>query len=213
MVAVPKIWPGSTVACLATGPSLTQADVDACSGVVRTIAINDAYRLAPWADVLYSSDRNWYPKHDGVPAFTGPKYGIGSSPGKANPFSKYPDIQVLQNTGYHGLERHPGGLRNGKNSGYAAINLAVHFGAMRIVLLGYNMGRAHGKSHFFGSHPSGLIDTPEALYVTFRQSFETLLEPLREAGVEVINCTPDSSLSCFPTMDLRAALAGAEVVA
>lgn len=199
------MWPGETVACLATGPSLTQADCDGLRGKVRVIAINDAHRLAPWADVLYSSDRRWWPHYKGVSSFTGLKYGVGSGLNKSNPFSGYPEIQVLKNTGYSGIETEPNGLRTGRNSGYAAINLAVHFGAARILLLGYNMSHHHG-AHFFGDHPVGLHQT-SGLYPGFRRSFDSMVAPLKALGVEVINCTTNTSLHTFPQQPWREVLA------
>jgi hypothetical protein len=201
MVTVPKLWPGETVVCMATGPSANQADADFVRGRARVIAINDAHRLAPWADVLYSSDRQWWRHYKGVPGFQGMKYGIGSGIGKRNVFTQLPRVRVLLNTGYNGLESSPNGLRNGRNSGYAAINLAVHFGAKRIVLLGYNLSFTGGRAHFFGDHPSGLRQTA-ALFPGFRRSFDTLVEPLKAIGVEVVNCTANTSLTSFPTGDL-----------
>lgn len=196
------------MACLATGPSLTQADCDLLRGKVRVIAINDAHRLAPWADVLYSSDRRWWPYHKAVPAFTGQKFGIGSGLQKRNPFPGLPEIRVLQNTGYSGIEVEPTGLRTGRNSGYAAVNLAVHFGAARILLLGYNMSHHHG-AHFFGDHPAVLRQNA-GLYPGFRRSFDSMVEPLKTLGVEVINCTPNTSLHVFPERKLRDVLASQE---
>lgn len=207
----PPLFDGETIACLATGPSLTAADVAVCRGKVRTIAINDAHRLAQWADVLYSSDRRWWPYYKAVPGFSGLRYGIGSGLNKRNPFRDYPEITVLKNTGYDGLETDPGGLRNGRNSGYAAINLAVHFGARRVLLLGYDMSAARG-AHFFGNHPPALMQNA-ALYPNFRRTFETLVEPLHTLGVEVINCTEQSSLTCFPIRPLRDVLADKAVAA
>jgi hypothetical protein len=201
LARVERLWPGETIACLATGPSLTQSDCDYLRGRVRVIAINDSYRLAPWADVLYSSDRRWWPHYKGVPSFEGSKFGVGSGQGKANPFTGYPEIRVQKNTGYSGLEIEPNGLRTGRNSGYAAINLAVHLGAARILLLGYNMSHQNG-SHFFGNHPAGLNQSA-ALYPGFRRSFDSLVEPLKAAGIEVINCTPNTSLHTFPRRALR----------
>src|SRR5689334_19405100 len=197
---VDRVWPGATIACLATGPSLTIEDCDYVRNKARVIAINDAHRMAPWADVLYSADRTWWRHYDGVPSFEGIKFGIGSSIGKANPFGAtrllldgpihpgYPDIRVLKNTGYDGLETDPSGLRSGMNSGFSAINLAVHLGAKRILLLGYNLGYRNGKAHFFGDHPPALAQD-EWRYAGFRRVFESLVEPLRALDIEVINCT------------------------
>jgi hypothetical protein len=147
---VPQLCPGGTVVCLAGGPSLTQADVDYCRGKATVIAINDAYRLAPWADVLYACDKRWWDWHKGVGSFKGLKYAL------QRPALKWPGVQILQNTGPHGLELKRNAVRNGKNSGYQAMNVAVHLGAKRIVLLGYDMHIPQGgPSHWFGEHPLG----------------------------------------------------------
>lgn len=197
---VPKLWPGSTIVIFATGPSLCQEDVDYVRGKAPTIAINDAYRLAPWADVLYSSDNPWWKKHKGVPTFQGLKFGICPRKKQKFHFGHFPDIHALENTGSQGLEREPTGLRHGLNSGYAAINLAYHFGATRILLLGYNMSHLRGKSHFFGDH-QGLSNSSS--YITFLRQFPYLRDELRKEGVQVINCTDETRLHAFREAPLR----------
>lgn len=201
---VPRLWPDSTVVCLASGPSLTPADVDACRGL-RLVCVNDTYRLAPWADVLYAADDKWWAEHRGVPTFHGLKFSVGSRAGAWG-------VQILKQTGGEGLERDPSGLRTGKNSGYQALNLAVHLGAKRILLLGYDMGHHHGKpSHFFGEHPARLRS--KSPYLGFRQCFQTMVKPLAAAGIEVVNCSRVTDLACFPRQSLEQALAVATVAA
>lgn len=192
-------WPGGTVACLGGGPSLTKADVE----YVRTrvdgvIAINDAYKIAPWADVLYGCDAKWWYWHKGVTSFTGLRVALDPAA------KRHADIIVLQKTGETGLELEPTGLRAGRNSGYQAINLAVHLGAKRIILLGYDMR----GGHWFGSHPDG-SGPPFAICL---QRFATIVGPLAEAGVQVINCSRRTALVCFPRVPLEEALSGLEAV-
>ena len=43
--------------------------------------------------------------------------------------------------------------------------------------------------------------------------YPTLIEPLKKLGVEVINTTPDSALTCFPMMSLEEALKPVDVFA
>ena len=43
-VPVPRLWPGSTIVCIGTGPSLVVEDVQACRGH-KVIAIKDAIDL------------------------------------------------------------------------------------------------------------------------------------------------------------------------
>lgn len=182
-------------------------------GKCHVIAINDAHRVAPWADILYSSDRPWWRHYKGVPTFLGLKCGIGSGVGKQNPLP-FPDVRVFKNSGYYGLELNENGLRNGGNSGYAAVNLAVHCGAKRILLLGYNFNRHGGKAHFFGNHPPGLQQQhSDSVFVSRRKLFQTLVEPLASLGIQVTNCTPDTSLTAFPLGNLRDVLSGREVAA
>jgi len=212
-VHVQRIWPDSTVACVATGPSLTREDCNYLRGKCRVIAINDAHKWVPWADVLYSSDRRWWNHYKGVPEFQGMRFGIGSGIGKKNPAGgKWTGVKILRNTGYLGLDMAPDAIRNGRNSGYAAVNLAVKFGASKVLLLGYNMGYIKGRAHFFGSHPPGLPQSA-SLYPGFRKNFEHMVKPLAELGVEVVNCTPETSLMCFPIKALRDALPDTAVAA
>jgi hypothetical protein len=195
VITVPKRWPEETFVLIGGGPSLTLADVRLVHGHARVIAINDAYRLAPWADVLYAADQQWWTWHNGVPSFTGPKYAIASS----DPVT-WPDVQVLQNTGQYGLELEPTGLRAGFNSGYQAINLAVHLGARRIILLGYDMApAANGLSHWFGEHPGG----KPSPYPQMRDAFDSLIAPLEALGIWVWNCSRVTALTAFPVMRLE----------
>jgi len=198
---VPKVsclWPGETVAVLATGPSLSVQDVARLRGQVRVVAVNDAITLAPWADVLYSSDARWWRRYQGVPDYLGPKFSIGRSRGRADAIPGLPEVQVLLHTGMDGLEREATGLRSGEHSGYAAINLAVHLGARRILLLGYDLGTpAQGLSHFFGSHPPGLPETTAVQYARFRDHYRGLAVELMALGIEVWNCTLTTRLPYF----------------
>jgi hypothetical protein len=195
---VPRLFPGATVACVGTGPSLTQADVDALRGRVPVIAVNDAYKAAPWADVLYACDAKWWAWHAGVPTFSGPKYSI--DPRSA----RWAGVQVLQNTGTKGLEPAPTGLRTGRNSGYQAINLAVHLGAARVLLLGYDMSQGpDGKTHWFGHHPDKVVSP----YRLMQLEFKGLRAALDAVGVQVVNCSRRTALTEFETGELAVQLA------
>ena len=67
---VPQMWKGQTLAILGGGPSLTAEQVELVrrSGW-RCIAINDTYRLAPWADVHYFCDLRFWGWHHEAPEF------------------------------------------------------------------------------------------------------------------------------------------------
>ncbi len=207
------IWAGATVFCLGSGPSLTQADVDAIRGAGRVIAVNDAYRLAPWADALYACDATWWGWHPHAVDLPGLKFTLDTTwetdrndPALA---ALLPRLTVLRNTGSLGYDPDPSALRTGRNSGFQAVHLAVHLGAVRIVLLGYDMAPAGLRTHFFGEHPR---PSPSP-YEEFRRCFDSLVEPLGLLGVEVVNCSRRTALATFPIRSLedelvRSSLAG-----
>lgn len=203
VVTVPRLLPhGGTAVCVASGPSLTEDDVAFCRGKALVIAVNDGCRLAPWADVLYASDADWWKLHKGVPSFAGLKYSCSESA------ASVPNVQILRQTGHDGLERDPTGIRTGRNSGAAAINVAVHLGASRVLLLGYDCATDRkGREHFFGPHPTGLRNGSP--YRLFRQMFDSMVQPLKAAGVDVLNCSRRTELTAFPRADLLVALSSA----
>lgn len=189
--SVPRLWPGATVAILATGASLTQDQVDAVRGL-PVIAINDAFRLAPWAAMLYAADTQWWRVNaQDALQFQGLKVTAHES-------CEFKAVQLLRRTGTEGFDEDPRCLRTGGNSGYQALHVALHAGAARILLLGYDMG----GPHFFGRHRAPLRNTDPATFVTWMARFRALAG----RGAEVVNCTPGSALSCFPRMDLAEAL-------
>lgn len=203
---VPPIWKGETFVIFGGGPSITQSQVNQCKENARTIAINDAYKLAPWADILYGADYRWWKWHDFAQDFLGVRVGLAWN-GTTNTYfpgwEKIPEeinIRYLEATGTLGLEKDSHGVRHGYNSGYQAINLAVHLGAKEIVLLGYDMRSKNGKSHWFGNHPES---TPDPPFEKMIPAFQTLLEPLEKLGIKVVNCTKDSALGCFPIARLE----------
>jgi hypothetical protein len=194
MYVVPRLWPGSTIVCLASGPSLTREDVAYVRGKARTIVVNTTYQLAPWADVLYACDARWWRWHKGAPDFPGLKFTLTSP--------VWPDVHLLKNMGPSGLEVKPHGLRTGRNSGYQAVNLAVHLGARRILLLGYDMQRTGGRQHWHPNHPV-VMQPPLNDFV---KHFPTMLPVLEKLGVEVVNCTRETAITCFPRMPITEAL-------
>ena len=195
-VVVPRLWPGATIVCIASGPSLTQADVDSVRGKAKVIVINTSYLKAPWADVLYACDAKWWKWNKGAPSFHGLKYALTTESGR------WPGVQVLKRGGTDGLSLKPTSLVTGSNSGYQAVNLAFHLGGpgCRIVLLGYDMQRGpKGEEHWHPDHPMKSRNP----YKQWIRLFGTLVKPLQDKGVEIINCSRRTALECFPGRPLQ----------
>lgn len=93
----------------------------------------------------------------------------------------------------HAIQAEPGTIGGGGNSGFQALNLAIQFGARRILLLGYDM---HG-GHWHGDHPAGMAQPKDDTMARWRRAFQANAPLIAAMGVEVINCTPGSALTCF----------------
>ena len=104
-----------------------------------------------------------------------------------------------------GLCTKPGRIHTGLNSGYQAINLAYMWGAARIILLGYDMQRGpNGESHHHGDHEGGLPNLgtmPE-----WGRRMVQLGADLRAQGVEVVNATRQTAITCFERQPIDKAL-------
>lgn len=202
-VPVPCLWPEATVVCLGSGPSLTPADVDYCRGRARVIAIKDAVRLAPWADALYGAGADaggdtWWRRQGPALTFEGLRYCLDP---KAASWAS-----VLAPGPVQGLTSDRRRLATGGHSGYSAINLAVHLGARRVVLLGYDLQATGGQDHFFGSHPHG--HSRRALpFALFQHHFPSIRPALDARGVTVVNASRETALDLFPRMPITEALA------
>ena len=206
---VPRLWPGATVAVVASGPSLSCAQVRLLGmaqqqGRIRVIAVNDGIYPAFYADALYACDGRWWAKHSGVPGFHGLKIALDDT---RRELDAYPDVKLMRNTGIEGLERDPTGLRTGRNSGYQAINLGAHLGSKRVLLVGFDMHPDEdGNAHYFGDHDDWLTN-PTVFEQIMVKHFTQLGRELEALGIEVLNCTPGSALQVFPMKQLEAVLA------
>ena len=200
-------WAGQTAVCIAGGASLTKEQVDMCKGH-KVIAINDAYKLAPWADILYACDNQWWEWHDGCPSFEGRKItheqGVRWGKllkGEDVPKPPYPGVEIVVSSGNEGFSEELNRIRHGGNSGYQALHIAMSMGASTIILLGYDMHARKDKSHWFGEHPNG--KQSDSRYANWIKEFPALQEAAMNRGQTIINCTPGSALECFTKTDLE----------
>lgn len=191
---VPPMWKGRTVAILASGPSMSPSVISrVVAAGLPAIVINNSWRLHPKAEVLYAADQIWWETER--PDFQGLKVTAGDS-------NLPSDVHALRITGADGFDPDPECVRTGGNSGYAAVHLAAHAGASRILLFGFDMR----PGHWHGDHPRPLRNAPAETYDRWVRRFAGLSEALKARGVEVINCTPGSALTCFPVANIAEAL-------
>ncbi len=211
---ISPVWAGESCFVAASGPSLTPDIVHRVRMARwidkwKVIAVSDVYRLMPWADILYSVDNRWWEHHKGAPEFRGDRWAAHEQDPNPRELHGNDKRELAQRFGIkliRGLDGNefstdPSLVRYGSNSGFQALNLAMHFGCTRIVLVGFDMRHVEGRSHFFGDHPSALQTSPDDAYRRFAKIFAQAAKAL-PTTISILNATSGSALECFPKVSL-----------
>lgn len=195
-------WTGETCVIVASGPSARQAPLGLAHGRARFIAINESWRLCPWADLLFASDEAWWDSVEGCPEFRGMKATIH------NAAAQRWKLRRFRSSREDRLALHkPGTIGWGGNSGFCALNIAASLGCTRIILVGFDMTADHGM-HWHGPHDrAGLSNPTHAKLKRWREAIDDAAKALAVAGIEVVNCSPVSTLTAYPKVTLQEALA------
>lgn len=196
-------WTGQTVAIVASGPSITKADVQSLRGRCPVIAIKENYDLCQWADVVYGCDFAWWRNRQGLKECKALKIaGTQLARQLADDIVIATVRPVEDSLIFAPLLT----LGAGGNSGFQAVNLAVQLGARRLLLLGFDMSDRSGV-HWYGRNSGmGRSNPSEGNFRRWRAAFVKAAPVLQQRGVEVINAAPFSALTCFPRMPLVQAL-------
>lgn len=194
-------WRGQTVLVLGAGPSARMVAEMVPPGAVRAIAVNRSFELVPWAECLYAADSGFWSTYPAARRFDGWKFC-------ADPHVRYIDANVYPvtisrdpRTGVRSSDmiRGPVGTIGGAgNSGFQAVNLAVQFGASKILLcLDYR-----GK-HWHGDHPRSLRNPSDKQLGQWAGLLDRQASRLASWGIEVLNIAPQSALKAFKYGDGR----------
>ena len=197
-------WRGQAAAIIASGPSAKHTKISLLRDRVRVLAIKENHELAPWADVVYGCDRAWWRNRQGLHEFTGLKISQA-----AELTASYPDIRIVKvdNTKDKILLDDTKVVGSGGNSGFQALNLAVQFGADRILLIGFDM-HARSGVHWYGrNNGQGRSNPSEHNFKRWRAAFEGSADMLKERGVDVVNASLISELTCFRVAKVDVAMA------
>jgi len=198
-------WSGLACAVIASGPSAKKANIGALRGKMPTIAIKENIELCPWADVVYGCDAAWWKNSQGLPEYKGLKVAFDRRLQGQFPDIKFVEIDAEKKVDRILVER-PGLIGSGGNSGFQAVNLAVQFGASRILLVGFDL-HDRGGVHWYGrASGMGRNNPDENNFRRWRAAFAASVPDFDANGVEVVNATPHSSLTCFKRQSIEATL-------
>jgi len=200
----PLDWTGRTAVVIASGPSLTDEQASAAAfprSHVRVIAVNASFRAAKWPDVVYMGDYQAV-KHYAREVHT--LCGLDALWTCSRLGAEQHQANYVQGLTQEGLGRR--GVAMNGNSGFQAVNLAFLFGARKIILLGFDMKPApDGRRHWHDEHPKPLVQASQ--FAEWIHKSAALADDLKAASCDVVNCSPDSALTCFRRGDLQEELA------
>lgn len=196
--SIPKIWPDSTIIIIGGGASIKAVDFDLV-WKHRTIGVNHAISLGP-IDMLWFGDYPWYlTNKKEVDHYAGLKCTCVTQ----LPEIEWPGIKRLRRSSkILGIESsRADAVCWNNNSGGSAINVAYHLGAKRIALVGFDMQRVDGASHFHNHYPKR--NKARDPYVRHLACFGPIAADADRLGLEIVNCTPKSKITDFPFVNLE----------
>jgi len=212
---IPKIWQDSRCIILGGGPSLASqfdvpaklvsdiranvkpiSDMSEYMGSIQNehiIAVNQSFRFGNWVDCLFFGDHGFWEKNkEDILNFNGIKTTSVEIPNifrrRVKVIPRYPNKKV-------GISPSPNAIVWNRNSGAAAISLAVHFGVKQIILLGFDMNLDAGHQHWHGLY--GKNKNPIGTFKMHLRAFPAIAEDAKKFGVEILNASPMSRIGDF----------------
>jgi hypothetical protein len=157
--------------------------------------------------VVYGCDPAWWKSVQGLPNFHGLKIAWSGAA------LEYPDVRKVEiakeGKRVYSWSLHPAPgspIGGGGSSAFQALNLALQWGARKIILVGCDNTDAHGL-HWYGRNNWQHANNPDAgCFRRWNEAFDAAPRVLREIGAEVINCSPLTALKTFPVMSIEDAL-------
>ena len=191
-------WEGLTCYIVAGGPSVAAQDLTVLRGR-KIIAINSSYEKVPFAEYLFFGDsRWWFNHHPSLKDFNGKLVTVSAAAlhpsvlnmRKINPPPGLTDIRTA--------------IAMRRTSLQGAINLAVHLGSTRIVVIGADMQAASdGRTHHHRPHPwpqrAGCWDEQMA-------DLRLVNKPAKRLGIEIVNASPSSRIDWWQHKPLKECL-------
>lgn len=190
-----------TIGIIASGPSVTLSDCELLAEKCDEVGVvNSSWRIWPVADWLYTNDPDWL-------EYEMCQYGDRMWMSKYCGYWGDWDLPECVNRNFKAVKRckplltQPGRLAWGGNSGYAAINLAWHFGAKRVILLGYDQKGDDFTAHHHEPHADHI--KKRFNWPMWHDQFAELARVAPSHNLEIINATRDTALTCFKRVALE----------
>ena len=197
-------------AIVCTGPSLTLEQVQKVKRF-KTFGANRAFQFD--LDIIAGCNWTfWHHYWERIKNFRCQKWATLD-----HDMVRHLDVNLIESRFMPGLSTDKSYIAHHHGTGPQLINLALHYGCNVMLLIGWDMrypGKVDrynykGKRHFFGE--DALTSKHWPIYVAQDGTLDGLMKEMvtihpEDYGIQIINCTPGSAMTCFPMMDLDDAI-------
>jgi hypothetical protein len=173
----------------------------------NVIGTNVAYLLGDWVSIMYFCDHRFYLENiEQLHRFKNVKVtDVGSLP--PSRAYEHRNIKKLKRDTNYGISDYTDTIRWNHNAGAGAINLAVHLGVKRIMLLGFDMkADKNGNTHWHSGLPNYARPTDKVSFDKFLGCFAHIAIDAEIRHVEILNVNPDSAIKEFKKVTLKEVL-------
>jgi hypothetical protein len=197
------LWDDRTVFIVGGGPSLRGFDFKRLWDAGHVVCVNQSMLDIDFCDAAVSMDHKFVSSNQDRLAKVAERcdlylvYFANSGP-------RVPGAIYLIEEPTSGLSLDPSRVRTAGTSGHAALNVATLKGAKKIVLLGFDYGAVNGKHHY---HDAYSWHKPEEQnWPQWAKFFDQSKTQCDELGIEVVNASPESTITAFPRMSIEEAM-------
>ena len=173
----------------------------------HVIGVNMAFELGNWVDLCIFGDGGFYFKNrEALLAF--PRLRVSCNPNLVKKDAVGVKHVLRDGRKPDGISTRPNHLSWNRNTGGAAINLAVQMGVKKIYLLGFDMNldekqRQHWHSKYPTANRGGAVDPRRLPFKRHLASFPAIARDAKVLGIEIINVNPKSAIPQFPRVSLK----------
>jgi len=221
MWQVPRIWEGGDVWIIGGGPSVTKqfgipkeviqqvtegsSPPSVYSSYMESIhqkhviGVNVSFMIGDWMDVAFFGDIGFFLRYkEQLAAFPGMKVCCHPQ------IEKFKWVKFLgRDHKSKGISDNPKTISWNFNSGAAAISMAAHTGAKRIILVGFDMKLDEkNKQHWHNVYGRGpIVEQKRIMKLPFNRhlrGFPEIAKDAKAMGIEILNACPDSAITNFP---------------
>lgn len=157
--------------------------------------------------MVYGCDKAWWEARRGLKEFKGLKICWEGNGLTHWPAPEIERIKILKEGpdvySYNMVFSPYGTIGGGGNSGFQSVNLAVQWGAKRIILVGFDFHEQGGK-HWYGRNIwPGSNNPNEQAFGLWNKAFKKCSPTLKQKGIEVINTSQYSTIKEFSFQHLK----------